>query len=111
MRPREDLTRRDFDVAIVTELGAFRDPAAVLSEVRRMVGQRGVTIVMARNPESAVAEGPETPSSFDYYALFDAVAAEFDYVRMVAQLPCSAASRSSSWATATSTKAAIPAPA
>ncbi|MGH7436622.1 MAG: hypothetical protein ACRENE_13190, partial [Polyangiaceae bacterium] len=95
VRPREDLTRRDFDVAIVSELGLFRDPAGILAEVRRMVGQEGVAIVMARNPESERASaGDAAPSlsagharSFDYYELFDAVAAEFDFVRMVAQLP------------------------
>jgi SAM-dependent methyltransferase len=103
VRPREDLTRRDFDVVIVSELGLFRDPAAVLSEVRRMVGQDGVAIVMARNPEAeggpdadpdvdaeraaAHGRGAGHAKSFDYYELFDAVAAEFDFVRMVAQLP------------------------
>jgi hypothetical protein len=81
---REDLGRRDFDVALVPDLGLFDDPGGLLADIRKMVGEEGVAIVTARNSE---ASGGSEGRSFDYYALFDAVAAEFDFARMVAQLP------------------------
>jgi hypothetical protein len=79
---REDLVRRDFDLALVPDLGLFDDPAGLLADVRKMLGEQGVTLVGARNAEAA-----QGAKSFDYYELFDAVAAEFDFVRMVARLP------------------------
>jgi SAM-dependent methyltransferase len=81
---REDLGRRDFDLALVPDLGLFDDPESLLSEVRRMVGEDGVALVAAANGEVA----PRTEArAFDYYELFDLVAREFDYVRMIAELP------------------------
>jgi hypothetical protein len=81
---REDFVRRDFDLVIVADLGLFADPAVLLADARRMVGEEGVVIVAAPNRESASA--PQA-GSFEYYELFDIVAREFDFVRMVAQLP------------------------
>lgn len=81
---REDLVRRDFDLVIVPDLGIFGDPAALLSDVRRMVGEEGAALVAAPNREVA---GAGAATAFDYYELFDVVAQEFDYVRMIAQLP------------------------
>jgi hypothetical protein len=81
---REALGRRDFDLALVPDLGLFDDPEALLGEVRRMVGEEGVAMV-------AVASGDAAPGAparaFDYYELFELVAREFDYVRMIAELP------------------------
>ncbi len=81
---REDLVRRDFDLAIIADLGLFDDPAGLLVAVRKMVGEEGVAVVAAPNGGAASAGSRR---AFDYYALFDAVAAEFDFVRMVAQMP------------------------
>ncbi len=81
---REDLVRRDFDLVIVPDLGAFGDPGGLLADVRRMVGEEGAALVAAPNREVAGATGA---TAFDYYELFDVVAQEFDYVRMIAQLP------------------------
>jgi hypothetical protein len=81
---RADLVRRDLDLVIVPDLGLFEDPAGLLADIRKMLGEEGVAIVTARNAEAA-SDGEST--SFDYYELFDVVAAEFDFVRMVAQLP------------------------
>jgi hypothetical protein len=81
---REDLVRRDFDLAIVPDLTLFDDPAGLLSDVRSIVGERGVALVAAPNHD---APGASERASLDYYELFEAVAAEFDFVRMVAELP------------------------
>ena len=79
---------RPIDLAIVSDLGLFDDPSAIVRRVRRMVGEEGVAIIVASNAEAD--RGPPTePRSrgFDYYDLFDLVAPEFESVRMVAQLP------------------------
>jgi hypothetical protein len=73
-----------FDVAIVSDLAAFDDPADLLARVRRLVGESGAAIVAAPNRDAAEVEGE---GALDYYALFDLVAKEFADVRMVAQLP------------------------
>lgn len=81
---REDLVRRDFDLVIVPDLAIFDDPGGLLADVRRMVGEEGAALVAAPNREVA---GAGAATAFDYYELFDVVAQEFDYVRMIAQLP------------------------
>jgi hypothetical protein len=84
---------RDFDLVMVPDLGMFVDPAALLADVRRMVGEEGVVLVGAANAEassfSALAVQSGGSRAFDYYELFDLVAQEFDSVRMIAQLPFS----------------------
>jgi hypothetical protein len=75
---------RDVDLVIVPDLGCFPDPADILARLRRMVGGEGAVVVAAANREAA-ADADAT--AFDYYELFDLVAAEFDCVRMIAQLP------------------------
>jgi hypothetical protein len=79
----EDVRTGAFDVAFVSELAAFEDPKAIVTLARRAVGDRGIAFFCATNRE---AVEPDT-AAFDYYELFDAVAAEFEDVRMIAQLP------------------------
>ena len=67
------LRSRAFDLALVTDPASFGDPAELLARVRRVVTDEGVAVVAA---------GP----ALDYYKLFDLVAAEFEDVRMVAEL-------------------------
>ncbi len=77
----DDVEVRDgaFDLAIVPDLGLFRDPDALLERVRRLVGADGAALV--------AAGASETARRLDYYELFDRVAREFQEVRMIAQLP------------------------
>jgi hypothetical protein len=82
-RDGSDVRPGSLDLALVTDLGVFGDPQGVLAFVRRAVGDRGVAVVAAANRDVAPADA----RAFDYYELFDLVAAEFEDVRMVAQLP------------------------
>jgi hypothetical protein len=79
---------RPADVAIVTDLGIFADPADVVARARRIVGEYGVAVFAAANAEARPQGGDEREGSraFDYYDLFDLIAGEFGTVRMVAQL-------------------------
>lgn len=70
-----DLRAATFDLALVPDLGAFDDPAALLTVVRRVVGENGAALVAA------------STGTIDYYELFDLVAREFVDVRMIAQVP------------------------
>jgi hypothetical protein len=70
-----------FDLAVVTDLELFDEPETLLADVRRLVGQEGVALVVAPNGEAGRAR------AFDYYELFDLVAREFEEVTMIAQLP------------------------
>jgi hypothetical protein len=74
---------RPFDLVIVPDLGLFDDPAEVIARTRVMVGDAGVALIRAVNGE---ADAGETANTFDYYELFDLVAASFSGVRMVGQL-------------------------
>ena len=78
-----------FDLAVIENLGAF-EPTRALREVRRVLGQRGVLLVASPNREAGrPLLPPALPSrtELDYYALYDAVAAEFQYVSMHGQAP------------------------
>jgi hypothetical protein len=79
----DDMRPGAVDLALIADLGLFDDPQAVLSLVRRAVGDHGIAIVAAANRDVAPSDVP----AFDYYELFDLVAGEFEDVRMVAQLP------------------------
>jgi len=88
-----DLSLREgaFDLALVDNLGAF-DPLPLLSTVKRALGPRGVAVVACPNPEAAfpllgTSSRDRAATSLDYYALYDAVAAEFEHVRMLGQTP------------------------
>jgi SAM-dependent methyltransferase len=78
-----------FDVAIVEDAG-ITDPVALVKKLRRALTPRGVAILASTNPETRVPLLPQRPSavvSLDYYALYDAVKAEFEHVRMLGQAP------------------------
>jgi SAM-dependent methyltransferase len=79
--PEEDLDARTgaFDLAVITDLELFDDPAYLLARVRRLVGDEGAALVATPNRDRA--------DDSDYYQLFDLVACEFEDVRMIAQLP------------------------
>lgn len=89
-----DLSLRDgaFELALIDDLGAY-NPLPLLRTAKRALGSRGVAAVACPNPEAAQpllrarsATGTSA-TSLDYYALYDAVAAEFEYVRMLGQTP------------------------
>jgi X-X-X-Leu-X-X-Gly heptad repeat protein len=86
-----DLALRDgaFDLALVDNLGAF-NALAVVRTAKRAVGSRGVAVFASPNPEAAfplLRSNNPAATSLDYYALYDAVAAEFEHVRMLGQTP------------------------
>jgi hypothetical protein len=85
--PQDDLSAwrgTHFDLALVTDLGLFDDPEDLLARLRLAVGDAGVALVAATNRDTA---GPDAAGAFDYYDLFDLVAAQFADVRMIARLP------------------------
>ena len=86
-----DLALRDgaFDLALVDNLGAF-DAQSIVRTAKRAVGSRGVAVIACPNPEAAfplLRTNAPGATGLDYYALYDAVAAEFDHVRMLGQTP------------------------
>lgn len=88
----DGLALRDgaFDVAIVENLVAVGDVAFVLKSIRRALSARGAALVACANPDVDVplVPTPNAPKiSIDYYSLYDAVAEEFEYVRMLGQTP------------------------
>jgi SAM-dependent methyltransferase len=87
LRAGDDLDRlptASFDLALVTDLGAYAEPARLLSAIRRLVGDGGAALVVAANRDAVRERGVR---AFDYYELFDLVAHEFADVKMVAQVP------------------------
>jgi SAM-dependent methyltransferase len=88
-----DLSLRDaaFELAVVDNLGAY-DPLQLLRTVKRALGPRGAAVIACPNPEAAfpllrTSARDAGAASLDYYALYDAVAAEFEHVRMLGQTP------------------------
>jgi SAM-dependent methyltransferase len=86
-----DLSVRDgaFELALVENLGAF-GPMGLVSKAKRALAPRGAAIVACPNPEAAfplLRSGNPAATRLDYYALYDAVAAEFEHVRMLGQTP------------------------
>ena len=78
-----------FDVCIVEDAG-ITDPVPLVKRIRRALTPRGVALLASANPEVRVPLLPHRPSgtiSLDYYALYDAVKAEFEHVRMLGQAP------------------------
>ena len=79
-----------FDVAIVENLATVGDVGSTLGSIKRALSARGVAIIACANPEVAITllETPTAPKiTIDYYSLYDAVAEEFEYVRMLGQTP------------------------
>src|SRR6187431_1641474 len=89
-----DLSLREgaFELAVIDNLGAH-GPLQLIRTAKRALGSRGVAIVACPNPEAAFPLIRTAPAqsaaatSLDYYALYDAVAAEFEHVRMLGQTP------------------------
>jgi hypothetical protein len=74
---------RSVNLAIIAELGLFDNPSEVLARGRDLVGGDGVLLVGAANRDVA----NDGARAFEYYELFDLVAAHFTVVTMVAELP------------------------
>jgi SAM-dependent methyltransferase len=86
-----DLSVRDgaFELVLVENLGAF-GPMGLVSKAKRALAPRGVAVVACPNPEAAfplLRTSNPAAIRLDYYALYDAVAAEFEHVRMLGQTP------------------------
>jgi SAM-dependent methyltransferase len=86
------LTLRDgvFDVGLVEDLTLTGPAHSVVKRLRRALSPRGVALVAAPNPEVGrrlLPGGPSFDSALDYYQLYDAVASEFQNVRMLGQTP------------------------
>ncbi len=86
-----DLSVRDgaFELAIVENLGAL-GPRGLVQIAKRALGSRGAAIIACPNPDAAfplLRGADRAATSLDYYALYDAVAAEFEHVRMLGQTP------------------------
>src|SRR3954469_8707757 len=70
-----DVREGAFDLAIVPDLGRIEDPTTTVRRLRRIVGQRGVILAVAR----ARTEGGEddgsfpdlAPAAFEYAQLYD----------------------------------------
>jgi SAM-dependent methyltransferase len=78
-----------FELVLVENLGAF-GPMGLVSKAKRALAPRGAAIVACPNPEAAfplLRSGNPAATRLDYYALYDAVAAEFEHVRMLGQTP------------------------
>jgi SAM-dependent methyltransferase len=78
-----------FDVCIVQDAG-ITEPVALVKKLRKALTPRGVAILASANPDVRSPLMPHRQSgviSLDYYALYDAVKAEFEHVRMLGQAP------------------------
>ena len=89
-----DLSLREssFELALIDNLSSY-GPMPLLRTAKRALGSRGVAVVACPNPDAAfplLRTAPAQASAaaaLDYYALYDAVAAEFEHVRMLGQTP------------------------
>ncbi len=86
-----DLSVRDgaFELTLIENLGTF-NALSILRKAHRALVPRGVAVIACPNAEAAaplLQAGSPSATVLDYYALYDAVAAEFEYVRMLGQTP------------------------
>jgi hypothetical protein len=87
-----DLSLREgaFELSLIDNLGAY-DAVPLIRTAKRALGSRGVAVIACPNSEAAFPllreKGERATTSLDYYALYDAVAAEFEHVRMLGQTP------------------------
>ncbi len=78
-----------FDVCIVEDAG-IADTLTLVRQVRRSLSPRGVALFASLNADAKIPLMPHRPAgmiALDYYALYDAVRAEFEQVRMLGQAP------------------------
>lgn len=78
-----------FDLALIED-ASISDPVPLLRRVRKALSPRGVVVVASPNQEVSSPLMPRrdpAPVALDYYALYDAVKAEFEHVRMLGQAP------------------------
>ncbi len=79
-----------FDVAVIENVAAFADVSSLLKRARKALSARGALLAATPNPEvrtRLLTEPLPTTTALDYYGLYDAVAAEFEQVRMLGQTP------------------------
>jgi predicted nucleic acid-binding Zn-ribbon protein len=78
-----------FDLAVVEDLAQAQDPADLLRRLKRTLSPRGATLIASGNPDVKLRllAGPAPQPSLDYYALYDLIIREFDYVCMLGQTP------------------------
>jgi hypothetical protein len=88
------LSLRDaaFELLLVENLADTGDAKSALRAARRALSPRGVAFVATPNPDVRVRLLPaqtagSSPTSFDYYSLYDAVSEHFAHVRMLGQTP------------------------
>lgn len=86
--PDGDFEVRDgaFDLAIVPDLSAVPDAAALLARLRRVVGIEGAVVCAARNAD-ALTDDADAEHALGYYDLYDLVSLQFAHVRMIAAMP------------------------
>jgi hypothetical protein len=84
--PEGDFDVRDgaYDLAVVPDLSAVSDAAALLSRLRRVVGTDGAVLCAATNADADEGAGS---SGIGYYELYDVVSLQFSNVRMIAAMP------------------------
>jgi hypothetical protein len=84
------LRERSFDLALVENLAAHAEAASLLKRIRRTLTGRGAAIVACPNPDvrlRLLSDPSSSNKTLDYYALYDAVAELFPFVRMLGQMP------------------------
>jgi len=86
-----DLSVRDgaFELTLIENLGAF-NALSILKKAHRALAPRGAALIACPNPEASfplLRASHPAATALDYYALYDAVAAEFEHVRMLGQTP------------------------
>jgi hypothetical protein len=81
-----DVREGAFDLAIVPDLAAIEDRAALLLRLRRLVGAEGAALVAARSVPASGSLAGRSDQGLDYYEMYDLVAMQFASVRMIGQV-------------------------